>query len=80
MNLLIKICFIFLWKVQVDEMMNINSNQNDTNTHSRLVEQAAVTFFRDCNQRGKKIDWFLKRKMKRKIEEYDKQKPQLWFF
>jgi hypothetical protein len=39
-----------------------------------------VTFFRDCNQRGKKIDWFLKRKMKRKIEEYDKQKPQLWFF
>jgi len=36
--------------------MNINSNQNGTNSHSRLVEQAAVTFFRDCNQRGKKID------------------------
>ncbi|CAF3368577.1 unnamed protein product [Rotaria sp. Silwood1] len=37
---------------EIDEMMDINSNQNGTNTHSRLVEQAVVTFFRDCNQRG----------------------------
>ncbi|CAF3700955.1 unnamed protein product, partial [Rotaria sordida] len=39
-------------EIQVDEMMDMNSNQNGTNTHSRLVEQAVVTFFRDCNQRG----------------------------
>ncbi|CAF3840686.1 unnamed protein product [Adineta steineri] len=36
----------------IDEMMNFNNNQNGTNTHSRLIEQAAVTFFRDCCQRG----------------------------
>ncbi|CAF0892255.1 unnamed protein product [Adineta steineri] len=40
----------------IDEMMNFNNNQNGTNTHSRLIEQAAVTFFRDCCQRGKSID------------------------
>lgn len=33
-------------------MMDSNSNQNDSSSHSRLVEQAAVTFLRDCNQRG----------------------------
>jgi hypothetical protein len=37
-------------------MMNVNNNQNGSNTHSRLVEQAVVTFFRDCNQRGKEND------------------------
>ena len=36
-------------------MMNINNNQNAINVHGRLVEQAAVTFFSDCIQRGKKI-------------------------
>ncbi|CAF5176479.1 unnamed protein product, partial [Rotaria magnacalcarata] len=32
--------------------MDINSNQDNTiHAHSRLVEQAVVTFFRDCTQR-----------------------------
>ncbi|UJR27570.1 hypothetical protein I4U23_008851 [Adineta vaga] len=41
-----------LHEIQVDEMMNVNNNENGTNTQSRIVKEAAVTFFRDCNQRG----------------------------
>ena len=34
--------------------MNVNTNANGgASNQSRLIEQAAVTFFRDCNQRGK---------------------------
>ena len=34
--------------------MNVNSNANGgASNRSRLIEQAAVTFLRDCTQRGK---------------------------
>jgi len=33
--------------VNVDEIGNVNNN------HSRLIEQAAVTFYRDCCGRSK---------------------------
>lgn len=38
----------------VDEIMHMNdNNQTDPTNHSRLVEQAIMTFLRDCKQRGK---------------------------
>lgn len=33
--------------------MDTTSSQSGANAHSKLVEQAVVTFYRDCNQRGK---------------------------
>lgn len=55
--------FFFLFSENVDrislvlvsEMLNVNDGSN---SQSRLIEQAVVTFFRDCSQRGKSIEKF----------------------
>jgi hypothetical protein len=55
MTLLSSVLFIssHVMLAEVNDIMNVDSNTRDSNAPSRLVEQAAVTFFRDFTQRGK---------------------------
>lgn len=53
---------------QVDEIMNVNNNPNGATIQSRLIKEAAVTFFRDCNQRGK-AKWLISLETNDEAEE-----------
>ncbi|CAF3773297.1 unnamed protein product [Rotaria magnacalcarata] len=65
---------------EMDEIMDINSNQDNTiHAHSRLVEQAVVTFFRDCTQRGKTYSLICKREKIKTKQKHHQQSNTITF-